>query len=303
MIYPDQKNTLVINDVNLFEKFKMVLADGYTLSPPSPKTYIVDVPGGNGKLDLTETMLGDVAYDNRTQEFMFYLIDITNFEEIKTKISNFLHGRVFDYKMTMDEGYTYRGRFSVSSYEHSVINSGILGCIKITIDANPFKHKPRQRLSKSAVGGIITYIPSGRETVRPVIINETETKIIYNGKQTILPPIDDKTPGWEVDGLFLVLGDNEIYINSHEIHSLKWGECLPENDNITWGTFGTKRLFEWYKSKPENGNYVSRKWSSLSNQTWSEKYCSKWSDVMHTWLDENYEEIPDVKIEYEWGDL
>ena len=90
MNYP--KNRLIVNGVDLTEKFKMVLSDGYTLTPPSPKTYIIDIPGGHGKLDLTESLFGDVPYDNRKQEFTFYIINVEDFEKAKTEISNMLHG-------------------------------------------------------------------------------------------------------------------------------------------------------------------------------------------------------------------
>ncbi len=88
-----------------------------------------------GIIDLTEALTGDVVYNNRHQEFEFALINVENFEKVKTDLSNFLHGKAFDYSMTMDPGYTYHGRFTVSSYSHSAYSSGILGNIKISIDA------------------------------------------------------------------------------------------------------------------------------------------------------------------------
>ena len=107
MSYPDlPNNRLIVNGVDLSIRFQMVLLDGYTLEPPEPKTYTVDIPGGNGVIDLTEALTGDVAYKNRKQEFTFAVIDVKNFEKVKTEVSNFLHGRAFDYTMTMDPGYT-----------------------------------------------------------------------------------------------------------------------------------------------------------------------------------------------------
>ena len=131
MGYPNYpKNRLIVGGVDLSERFKMVLLDGYTLTPPSPKTYIVDIPGGNGKLDLTESLFGDVTYDNRKLEFTFAIIGTENFEAVKTEITNFLHGKMLYFQMTMDPGYTYHGRFTISSYEHGMYDIGKVGCIK-----------------------------------------------------------------------------------------------------------------------------------------------------------------------------
>ena len=59
MSYPDlPNNRLIVNGVDLSIRFQMVLLDGYTLEPPEPKTYTVDIPGGNGVIDLTRLLPG-----------------------------------------------------------------------------------------------------------------------------------------------------------------------------------------------------------------------------------------------------
>ena len=80
MNYP--KNRLIVNGVDLAERLKMILTDDYTFTPPSIKTYKVDIPGGHGQLDLTEALFGDVVYDNRKEEYTFNLIDVDNFVAI-----------------------------------------------------------------------------------------------------------------------------------------------------------------------------------------------------------------------------
>ena len=94
MQYPGlPNNRLIVNGVDLSVRFQIALIDGYELNPPEPKTYTVDIPGGNGVIDLTEALTGDVAYNNRSQKFTFICINPNDFEKVKTKISNFLHGR------------------------------------------------------------------------------------------------------------------------------------------------------------------------------------------------------------------
>ena len=147
-MYPNYPNNrLIVDGVDLSIRFKMVLMDGYTLSQPSPKTYTVDIPGGNGKLDLTEFLTGDTLYDNRSQEFVFAIIDVKDFEHTKTEISNFLHGKAYDYQITMDPNYTYHGRFTVADASHTKYLNGVVGIIQISIEADPFKFKEKQIFS------------------------------------------------------------------------------------------------------------------------------------------------------------
>ena len=57
MGYPDYPNNrLIVDGKDLTKEFGIILGDGYVMEPPSPKTYIVDIPSGNGKLDLTESL-------------------------------------------------------------------------------------------------------------------------------------------------------------------------------------------------------------------------------------------------------
>lgn len=163
MSYPDYPNNrMIVGGVDLTVAFGMILLDGYKLSTPEPKVYTVDIPGGDGAIDLTESLTGNVAYNNRTDEFTFVILDVDNFEQIKTRLSNFLHGKAFDYKLTMDPDYTYHGRFQVSEYAHSVVSNGIIGSIAVKVVANPYKSKGLQTYKLNATGGKMFRLGGGR---------------------------------------------------------------------------------------------------------------------------------------------
>lgn len=294
MSYPDlPNNRLIVNGVDLTAKFKMVLSDGYTLEPPSSKTYTVDIPGGNGVIDLTETLLGDTAYENRSQEFTFYIIDVDDFENVKTEVSNFLHGKAFDYKITMDPDYTYHGRFSVSSYEHDMYSIGKVGCIVVSIDAEPFKYLEDKVYKVDGVGGIIVYFESGRKRVRPTIETDGFVKVIYNGKLLTLPQ-----GTWTINDLLFTNGTNEVYFNSYDVRNLTWGDL--KNNSVTWGDFKKKRLFEWYKSNGD-GTLVMKTWNDVADQTWEDLADTTWGDLMY--VADTTKDIKNIYVKYEVGDL
>lgn len=147
MSYPTlPKNRILVkvdgSFIDLTERFKMVLADGFTLNPPEPKTYYVDIPGSDGKIDLTETLLGRTAFSNRLQEFTFYIFDVENAPVVKDEITRFLHGKAFDYQLTFDPGYIYNGRFTIKNIGDALYNNvGRMIAVSLSIEAKPFKTK------------------------------------------------------------------------------------------------------------------------------------------------------------------
>ena len=250
--YEKRNGVNVTVPIHLDDKFKMIMVDGYTLSPPEPKLYTVDIPGGNGSIDLTEALNGDVVYGNRKQEFTFYIVDLSDekeFERIKMEVSNLLHGRSYDYVMTMDPGYTYHGRFSVSGYTHESYANGLVGIIKLSIDADPYKLSEIVEYYDAIDGRLIT-IKNGRMRTQPVFGVKTEnppsgegymTKVIFKGVEYKFI-----ANGNIVDDIVLDPGYNDIYIKSpgHLTSSLKWSNL----QSVTWQSFGNQRLYEWYRN-------------------------------------------------------
>lgn len=294
MSYPNYpENRIIVGGYDLTNKFQVIVVDGYTLSPPEPKTYTVDIPGGNGKLDLTESLLGDTAYDNREQEFSLYVIDVTNFEKVKTNVSNFLHGRTFDYQISMDPGYTYHGRFSISEYSHATYASGILGMFKIKIDADPFKYLPDRVYRVDAVGGTTVYFESGRQRVRPTIESDGFLKIIFDNKLITL-----QQGSWTINDLLFTYGTNAVYFNSYNIKNLTWRNL--KNNGVTWDDFKKQRLYEWYKSNGD-GTYVMETWNDQKDKTWADLANKTWSDLMY--MSEETKDIKEVYVKYKVGDL
>lgn len=221
MSYPElPNNRLIVNGVDLTTRFRMVLLDGYTLSPPEPRTYMVEVPGRDGLIDLTESLTGDIPYSNRQMSFTFVIVDLDEFEAIKTQVSNFLHGKAFDFQMTMDPEYTYHGRFTVSSYAHVASwNHGICGFFDIAIDADPYKTKSHMVYNLNAVGGAAFELPSGRKKNHPIIETTAPTRIKHKNVIYRLG-----AGRYQLNDILFEEGLNEIYINSYELSNFTWDE-------------------------------------------------------------------------------
>ena len=297
MSYPDYPNNrLIVDGVDLSVRFQMILLDGYTLSPPEPKTYTVDIPGGDGVIDLTSALTGDVAYSNRSQSFAFMVVDPDSFERVKTDVSNFLHGKSFDYQMTMDPGYTYHGRFSVTEYSHAVYAyPGLVGVFTVDIDADPYKSKGLQTYQLNATGGKMFRLESGRKPVHPVIECTQPCRVRWKDVVTVVP-----VGTYRLNDVLFTDGFNEIYINSRELFNTSWADLGSDGTYaMTWDSASSYR---WDDIQRMDGNImdVPRQWSEISGLRWEELADKAWADI-----DFRTEEAPDtsVYLSYDWKDL
>ena len=161
-------NDVIFNDEkSAYDEWNIVLTKT-EIPLPEPKTSTVDIKGANGLLDLSEALTGDILYNNRTIKLNFEMMDDTDFYDLISDISNYLHGRVVTVRLTKDEDYYYIGRASINNWE-CVKRKGI---IVITVNCEPFKY-------------------AVQETIRTVnVIHETKTITLPNSRKRVCPNID-----------------------------------------------------------------------------------------------------------------
>ena len=297
MSYPDYPNNrLIVDGVDLTIRFQMALLDGYTLSPPEPKTYTVDIPGGDGVIDLTQALTGDVAYKNRQQTFPFMVVNPDSFERVKTDVSNFLHGKEFDYQITMDPGYTYHGRFTVTEYSHALYAyPGLVGTFMVSVDADPYKSKGRMTYQLNATGGKMFRLESGRKPVHPVVECTQPCKVRWKNVIVQVP-----AGTYRLNDVLFTRGYNEIYINSWEFFNITWGEV--DEGGAHQMTWEEASRYRWDDLQRLEGDIydIPQKWEDLAQYRWSDLADKTWADV-----DFRNEAVPDttVYLSYDWKDL
>lgn len=320
--YPGYQDTrLIVNGVDLTTNFQMILIDGYVLSPPEPKFYRIDIPGGNGVIDLTESLAGDVLFSNRSQDFTFKVIYPNDFERIKTRLSNFLHGKAYDYTLSFDPGYTYHGRFTVSSYAHDALAKGILGDIQVHIDADPYKMKEPMVYRLNANTGRKYYFNSGRMPVRPVIETTQPTTVVFKGERTNIG-----VGTFRLNKVLFTEGINELYINTYELFSTRW-EDLAEGGQAqmtwdeaaayTWDSIGYIVVHEGYTPGSSFAGFGSKTWDDMREHNWNYYLTEKikWEDLVYNTSTEHNDPSGSTNpnasssgyvtayLTYEWGDL
>lgn len=240
MSYPDlPKNRLIVDGVDLTAKYRMILMDGYKLEPPAPKTYTVDIPGGDGVIDLTDVLTGGPVYSNRNHEFSFAVVS-NEFERVKSEISKFLHGRAYDYKITMDPEYTYHGRFTITSYTSTMYDIGEVGIINISISADPYKSKGEITQVYNSSNGVFAYPISGYKSVQPRFEFSADTVVIFGDKRYNMPK-----GTYTIEDIWFKEGMNEVFLMSQKVKShITYSEMAK---HLYRDVKNNKRIYNWYK--------------------------------------------------------
>lgn len=224
------------------------------------------------------------------------VVNPDSFERVKTDVSNFLHGKGFDYQITMDPGYTYHGRFTVTEYDHTLYSyPGLVGIFSIKIDADPYKLKGHMTYKLNATGGKMFRLESGRKPVHPVIECTQPCKVRWKNVIVQVP-----AGTYRLNDVLFTQGYNEIYINSWTFYNITWGE-LGEGatHQMTWDE---ATAYRWDDLQRLGGDTmdVPQCWSDLAEYRWSDIADKTWMDV-----DFRNESVPDttVYLSYDWKDL
>lgn len=163
---------------------------------PDIKTNIINIPGTNGSLDLSEVLTGDVSYKNRTLLLKFeYLGTWNTFQSMISKIADDLHGKKIKVIFDIDSNYYYEGRAEIDKLDSSIKNKSLT----IKVDAYPFKFENKSSIEDwlwdefSFEDGIIREytnlvvnnklilnIPGRKMSAVPTIITSTNMKVTYN---------------------------------------------------------------------------------------------------------------------------
>ncbi len=156
---------------------------------PTPKTNYVDIPYADGSIDLTEA-LGEVKYNNRSITInLFTIKPIQKWEQYKTELANYLHGKKFKIIFDADDQFYYVGRVSI---EEQSCNK-LLGKIVLKCDCEPYKYKIKET--------VLTY------NVNNTNINTCREISIKNSRMTVIPTIETNKP------LVIKFEEKEITIN------------------------------------------------------------------------------------------
>ena len=127
---------ITFGNYHSYRDFGLILSSK-VIGSPTPKTELIDIPGGDGALDLTE-FFGEVKYNNRTLTFEFStMVPQSQFMALFSKVQNALHGQKMNITLDEDPEWYYIGRLSIPEWK---AQKGI-GKLTIVCDCEPFKYR------------------------------------------------------------------------------------------------------------------------------------------------------------------
>ena len=162
-------------DFHSYRDFSLILSQK-TIGTPSPKTEAIDIPGGDGVLDLTE-FFGEVKYNNRNLSFEFSsIVPQSDFMNQFSHIQYALHGQKMRIILDDDPEWYYIGRISVSEWKAEKA----VGKLTIDCDCEPYKYRLAETVVAVVVNGTNSVVlPNGRKRVVPEITTDAEMKITF----------------------------------------------------------------------------------------------------------------------------
>lgn len=201
----------IIDKYNTFADWNLILT-AKDVTPPEPKTNYVNLDGVHGTLDLSESLTGEVAYNDRTISASFWTCEGTrNDREIKLKqIIRLLHGKKVKIVEPDDSTHYFYGRIKIGSVKN------ILPYMEFTLEAicEPWRYSINDSVRKVdvnnqlATGVIITN--NGVKTLTPVIDVIGSVNLVYNGNTVSL-----ESGSYKITDLKLYQGVNVVNVSGN----------------------------------------------------------------------------------------
>lgn len=210
---------ITFGEVHSYRDLKLLLAKK-EMGSPAVKTNEVDIPGADGKLDMTD-FFGEPKYDNVTHKFDF----ITQEEREKfplqfAVIKNAIHGKKVRIVLDDDPTFFYLGRCHVSSFT----NEKGAGAVGVDCDCEPYKYKMQPTTVQVTLDGTQTVsLTNARKRAVPEVRIETEGSIRIEYQVSNI---------WELgSGIFtlpeleLTEGENPVTLTGTGEITFKWQEA------------------------------------------------------------------------------
>lgn len=207
-----------IGDYHTWNDWEMYLKHVYISFPP-PKTNRVSVPGADGTIDLSESLTGEVYYNNRniSAEMVFADGGYAGMNNMGSIVAEAVHGKRLRIIFDDDPGFAYIGRCSIDLMKENEMITGFT----FTAVADPYKYECnvgddwlwddfdfengiiREYDNLTVSGSYKLLIPGRMKKIIPIITATSKMAVEYEGKRYDLYPGINK-----LYGLLLSSGDN-----------------------------------------------------------------------------------------------
>lgn len=204
--------------VHSYRDLRLVLTKS-ELTPPTPKTYYVDIPGRNGSIDMTEA-LGGVAFEDRTLKYTFTmkLEKASDWESVYNNVVSSLHGKNMDIVPDGSEGF-YTGRITVGG----CTGSKMIRQVVVSVRVSPYMMSQNERsvlVQLYETERTISFENAGKPVVPTIETTNDNAKIVFNGTTIII----QKAGKHIIPDIRLAEGVNTMTVSGSGSLTIKWRE-------------------------------------------------------------------------------
>jgi hypothetical protein len=113
-------HAITFGDKNTWDDWRIVPSSRPVFNPPPLKRKILDIPGADGSIDLSESLTGYPVYENREGSVEFIVMNgHRQWYQAYSDIMEHLHGKTMRAVLEDDKEYFYEGRFTVNEWRSS----------------------------------------------------------------------------------------------------------------------------------------------------------------------------------------
>lgn len=176
----------ILDKYNTYLEWDLILT-AKDITPPEPKTNLIDIDGMSGSLDLSESLTGEITYKDRTITASFWTDrgNRAERERLLQTITTRLHGKKIKIIEPDDPEHYFYGRLKIKSPENNIAYAEF----SIEVTCEPWRYALNETIRQITVNNNTTDIVvnnHGVKTLCPTISVEGTINVIYNGKTVIL---------------------------------------------------------------------------------------------------------------------
>lgn len=172
---------VIINGINLFERFGLLSLTDLKISSPALKANFKDVPGMHGSLNLSYALTGEPVYEDRDVTFTLYKPRCSDkkLELIRRDLFVLCHGMDDTLIHPVDPQHYFSGVISIGE-----LSGQDDGKIPMSMVASPWRNKLRDTVVKVALTGSFTeiHLVNEHRYVSPTFVTSSPTEMVFAGK-------------------------------------------------------------------------------------------------------------------------
>ena len=172
----------ILNDFNTWTDWCLILT-AKDVTPPEPKTNYINIDGMSGSLDLSESLTGEITYQDRTVTASFWT-DAGSYADREKLINNIvseLHGKKVKIIEPDTPHYYFLGRVVVKSR----LNNKAYAEFTIECICDPWRYSLQDTIRTVSVDNLLPMIVvlsnGGAKKVYPRVKVDGSVKIEYKG--------------------------------------------------------------------------------------------------------------------------